>query len=81
MFLSHSLILIIKYVAIEMSGYSDERYWNVENLKLESYSPHECTVLIPVSWEPNNEEIIAPLTFSFIDNHIIIGMNYFATRN
>ena len=65
------------YIASERTTYSKARHWNLDEMKVDTISPHECTVSMPVSCGWADAPIIAPVSFSFIDKHIIVGMDYF----
>ena len=65
------------YIASERSIYSKARRWNLDEMEVVTISPHECTVSMPVAWGWDDTTVIAPVSFSFIDKHIIVGMDYF----
>lgn len=69
------------YCPGDVTGYSDERRWELDKMEIVSAEETKLTISAPVSWGASEETFIAPLNFEIADGYIIVDSSYFATNN
>lgn len=69
------------YFPSDVSGYSVDRRWELENMEIIHAEKTKLALSMPVSYGPSDETIFAPLNFELIDGHIVMDKSYFASNN
>lgn len=70
------------YCVGDVSGYTKERYWELDKMEIVTAGETKLTISAPVSaWGPSGEVFTAQLNFEIKDGYIIMDRSYFATSN